>query len=471
VFRLRTRRGGARSTPPPPPKLALGARVSKPPNWRLDPAFQTPKLAPETRVLNPKARAFPNPALPNHPPRHPHQQVIFASKTKNKGKLDSHCWYFDALAYLIQPEYCVLFDAGTRPLPSALKFTCQHFQRYPSVGALTGELRVERPYRTFLASVQFCEWKVSHLLQKPIESICGFLTVLPGAFSAFRWLAVEGEPLRRYFYGLYSQAELNAFEANMYLAEDRILCLEIVAKRGCRYRLEYVKEAIAEADPVTRLVGLMKQRRRWLNGTFFAMLYALGNSGRIWTESGHSFARKLVLTTEFIYLTVVLVVGTWFGIGIFFVMLSVLLKVAFAGPGWLVAVGYAIQLMYLFLLVVQLIANLKNKPEAVEKVRARSGAAARLGGRRSLRLPLPRSSFLVGRRLWPRAPFLRRRPAPRPNRARTAPEPPRRAARAPTPRASPSKLTSSTPPPHPPANRSTPSARSTSASTCSSSRA
>ena len=145
---------------------------------------------------------------PQHPP-HPttnRQQVIFASKTKNKGKLDSHCWYFDALAYLIQPEYCVLFDAGTRPLPSALKFTCQHFQRYPNVGALTGELRVERPYRTFLASVQFCEWKVSHLLQKPIESVCGFLTVLPGAFSAFRWLAVEGEPLRRYFYGLYSQA-------------------------------------------------------------------------------------------------------------------------------------------------------------------------------------------------------------------------------------------------------------------------
>lgn len=43
---------------------------------------------------------------------------------------------------------------------------------------------------------------------------------------------------------------------------------------------------MAEADPVTKLTGLMKQRRRWLNGTFFAMLYALSNMGRIWTESG-----------------------------------------------------------------------------------------------------------------------------------------------------------------------------------------
>lgn len=32
---------------------------------------------------------------------------------------------------------------------------------------------------------------MSHLLNKPIESICGYLTVLPGAFSAFRWAAVE----------------------------------------------------------------------------------------------------------------------------------------------------------------------------------------------------------------------------------------------------------------------------------------
>ena len=307
--------------------------------------------------------------IENYPPL----QVIFGTKTANKGKLDSHCWYFDALSYLIQPEYCVLFDAGTRPMPSALKVVCTHFQRYPNVGALTGELRVERPYRTFLASVQFCEWKVSHLLQKPIESVCGFLTVLPGAFSAFRWLAVDGEPLRRYFYGLYSQAELNAFEANMYLAEDRILCLEIVAKKGCQYRLEYVKEAVAEADPVTRLINLMKQRRRWLNGTFFAMLYALGNMGRVWTESGHTFVRKVVLTLEFVYLTLVLIVGTWFGIGIFYVMLTTLLKVAFEGPAWLVAVGYVVQLMYMFLLVIQLIINLKNKPEAVEKVSAGGG--------------------------------------------------------------------------------------------------
>jgi cellulose synthase/poly-beta-1,6-N-acetylglucosamine synthase-like glycosyltransferase len=84
-----------------------------------------------------------------------------------------------------------------------------------------------------------------------------------------------------------------------------------VSSQGANYRLEYIKEAVAEADAVTKLTGLMKQRRRWLNGTFFAMLYALGNMGRIWTESSHSLGRKLVLTAEFIYLLVNLIVGTW----------------------------------------------------------------------------------------------------------------------------------------------------------------
>ena len=81
--------------------------------------------------------------------------------------------------------------SGTKPMPFALRNTYAHFKRNPWCGGLTGELRVERPYRNFLTSVQYMEWKVAHLLNKPIESICGYLTVLPGAFSAFRWAAIE----------------------------------------------------------------------------------------------------------------------------------------------------------------------------------------------------------------------------------------------------------------------------------------
>ena len=43
---------------------------------------------------------------------YPPLQIMFATKTGNRGKLDSHCWFFDGFAYLLQPEICVLFDAG-----------------------------------------------------------------------------------------------------------------------------------------------------------------------------------------------------------------------------------------------------------------------------------------------------------------------------------------------------------------------
>ena len=45
---------------------------------------------------------------------YPPLQVMYATKAVNRGKLDSHCWFFDGFAYLLQPEICVLFDAGER---------------------------------------------------------------------------------------------------------------------------------------------------------------------------------------------------------------------------------------------------------------------------------------------------------------------------------------------------------------------
>lgn len=59
----------------------------------------------------------------------------------------------------------------------------------------------------------------------------GYISVLPGAFSAYRFSALQGEPLACYFKGETMHDGSDIFTANMYLAEDRILCFEIVTKR------------------------------------------------------------------------------------------------------------------------------------------------------------------------------------------------------------------------------------------------
>lgn len=62
--------------------------------------------------------------------------------------------------------------------------------------------------------------------------------------------------------------------------------------------------AIATTDIPSNLNILIRQRRRWLNGSFFAGLYALKEWSRLYTESGHSFGRKLLLTTQLVYMSV-----------------------------------------------------------------------------------------------------------------------------------------------------------------------
>lgn len=97
-----------------------------------------------------------------------------------------------------------------------------------------------------LVAAQNFEYKMSNILNKPFESTIGFIAVLPGAFSAYRYSALQngedGEgPLAKYFLGETMNTGTNLLQANMYLAEDRVLCFELVTKRDQAWLLRYVR--------------------------------------------------------------------------------------------------------------------------------------------------------------------------------------------------------------------------------------
>jgi chitin synthase len=186
-------------------------------------------------------------------------QMLFCMKEKNAKKLNSHRWFFNAFGRALTPNICILLDVGTKPGGNSLYHLWKAFDTDSNVAGACGEIKAMKgKYGTGLlnplvASQNF-EYKMSNILDKPLESVFGYITVLPGALSAYRYHALQNDhtghgPLSQYFKGeqLHGQ-NADVFTANMYLAEDRILCWELVAKRDEKWVLKYVKSCTGETD-------------------------------------------------------------------------------------------------------------------------------------------------------------------------------------------------------------------------------
>lgn len=76
--------------------------------------------------------------------------------------------------------------------------------------------------------------------------------------------------------------------------------------------MRYVKRAVGETDVPDALPEFISQRRRWLNGSFFAAVYAVAHAKQI-LRSGHATGRKVVLMLETVY-NVINLIFSWFAI-------------------------------------------------------------------------------------------------------------------------------------------------------------
>ncbi|CAK71278.1 unnamed protein product (macronuclear) [Paramecium tetraurelia] len=260
--------------------------------------------------------------------------IFHVFKFANGTKLSSHLWFFKGFCHEFKPEYCVLMDCGARPQKGSVYNLVKELIDNDQVGGACGKMTIElsktgnqkdeyMDILTELLSVnifniercQKCEYDIGNLLDKQFESALNFIQVLPGAYSAYRYKAFstkykkntepeinnsqqvqanneqevsQNENILDYYLKSkldhnYEHATLE--EANMFLAEDRVLCLYLFCNG---YYLRYVRDALVEVDPPQTMIQLLLQRRRWINGSFFALNYVIKKFGELLPNSGHS---------------------------------------------------------------------------------------------------------------------------------------------------------------------------------------
>ncbi|KAF8318934.1 glycosyltransferase family 2 protein [Cantharellus anzutake] len=305
-------------------------------------------------------------------------QILFCLKEKNEKKINSHRWFFNAFGRVLDPNVCVLLDVGTQPGNTSIYHLWKAFDLNSNVGGACGEIVAMKGnwgldlLKNPLVAAQNFEYKMSNILDKPLESvwflalytfpnlvvtasiqIFGYITVLPGAFSAYRRRASSEHG-----------AGADIFTSNMYLAEDRILCWELVSKRGGSWILHYVKSAYAETDVPDQVPELISQRRRWLNGSFFAAIHATLKFGYIY-RSSHTFWRKFAIHVEMVYQTFNLMFS-WFALANFYIAFIILTK-AMEDPSFnlkhIDIFNNVLQYIYLGLVVMCFLLSMGNRPQ------------------------------------------------------------------------------------------------------------
>lgn len=310
-------------------------------------------------------------------------QMIFCLKEKNKKKLNSHRWFFNAFGRALEPNVCILLDVGTKPDAKALYYLWKAFDQDSNVAGAAGEIKADKGkgwlglFNPLVASQNF-EYKMSNILDKPLESVFGYITVLPGALSAYRYYALQNDPtghgpLSQYFKGetLHGR-DADVFTANMYLAEDRILCWELVAKRGEQWVLKFVKQAYGETDVPDAVPEFISQRRRWLNGAFFAAVYSLVHFKQIW-YTDHTLWRKILLHIEFIYQLVSLFF-TFFSLANFYLTFYFIAgsltdpKIDPFGHNVGTYIFVVLRYITILLIALQFILSLGNRPQGAKRL-------------------------------------------------------------------------------------------------------
>lgn len=294
--------------------------------------------------------------------------LVAAVKGKNCGKLDSHWWFYRAFCPAVTPAFCFQMDVGTIPTVRAFSELITAFESSSRIGAVASSIVPDRPASALnvLHCWQYMSFANSILVEWPAESTAGFLSVVPGQLSAFRWAAIGDRywaerpagaesPLDVYFKGL---GTLSPQKSMLYSAEDRVLCREIVCDSARDWIIFHVDEAVAITDACSSWGELLRQRKRWCNGYMACRANYLINVPAFLNSRSVGWRRKFVAASAALYHSLVLLTD-WFVLAISILFIAALTRHAgeiLASSSWLqngiekivylALAGFAYQLLF-----------------------------------------------------------------------------------------------------------------------------
>jgi chitin synthase len=174
-----------------------------------------------------------------------------------------------------------------------------------------------------LVAAQNVEYKISKILDKPLESLFRYVLGLPGAVFAYRYRAVVGRPLGLYFLekDTVLQEKIKIYK-NIYPARE-ILSLELVAKEDVQWTVEYIKSSKAEMAIPERVDELISHRGRRIIATYSAHFYELLHFRRLFI-SRRGFIRKTLFLIQVTY-NLAFLIFQWFKVASVWLLLKVIL--------------------------------------------------------------------------------------------------------------------------------------------------
>jgi chitin synthase len=245
-------------------------------------------------------------------------QLLVGVKNKNAGKLDSHWWFYKVFCQVISPAFCIQMDVGTAPVNTAISETIKVFNDDKTIGAVASGIYLTSPDGSsdFLKMWQFITFAKCMLVEWPAEVASGYLSVIPGQFSAIRWDALKNsrdsdvldQPLDIYFKGL---GALKPSESILYLAEDRVLCAQIATRPESKWKLGFAKASLAITDYCHSFEELLRQRKRWCNGYLACRISFLSQMSEYLSRKNLSANERLSMFFASVY-QLLLLIKDWF---------------------------------------------------------------------------------------------------------------------------------------------------------------